>query len=316
MILYEVVIPLALGLLFLFTGAEGLIRGSSALALRFGISPLVVGLTVVAFGTSSPELVVSIDASLKGNSGITLGNIIGSNICNIALILGISSLIRPLKVQAQVIKREIPIMVLVSILFFIFLLNNEISRAEGFIFLAGIIGYTIITIYLSKIENNIIVTHEFEEGLPKPEQKLWLSLVLTIGGLGLLIWGADIFVEGAVAAAERIGVSQLVIGLTIVAVGTSLPELITSAVAAFKNEADIAIGNIMGSNIFNILLILGTSAVIEPVSSTDINILDLLVMLITALLIWPFSISGFRLNRWEGSFLLTAYTIFLLFHVL
>jgi len=312
MTVLEIVILLLLGLILLFIGAEGLIRGSSALALRFGISPLVVGLTVVAFGTSSPELVVSINSSLEGNGGIALGNIIGSNICNIALILGTSALIKPLIVQAQVVKREIPIMIAVSILLFILSLNNEISRLEGLIFFAGIIVYIIISIYLSKKEKNSEVKKEFEENITKQGGKLWKSVVFVIAGLGLLAVGAKIFVDGAVVAAERMGVSQVVIGLTIVAIGTSLPELITSVVAAFKNEADIAIGNIVGSNVFNILSILGVTAIINPVSTSDAGLIDFSLMLLTAILLLPLSWSGYKLSRWEGGFFFAGYVIYML----
>jgi len=313
MTVLEIVILLLLGLILLFIGAEGLIRGSSALALRFGISPLVVGLTVVAFGTSSPELVVSINSSLEGNGGIALGNIIGSNICNIALILGTSALIKPLIVQAQVVKREIPIMIAVSILLFILSLNNEISRLEGLIFFAGIIVYIIISIYLSKKEKNSEVKKEFEKNITKQTRKLWKSVVFVIAGLGLLAVGAKIFVDGAVAAAERMGVSQVVIGLTIVAIGTSLPELITSVVAAFKNEADIAIGNIVGSNVFNILSILGVTAIINPVSTSDAGLIDFSLMLLTAILLLPLSWSGYKLSRWEGGFFFAGYVIYMLY---
>jgi cation:H+ antiporter len=309
----EIVLLLLLGLILLFIGAEALIRGSSALALRFGISPLVVGLTVVAFGTSSPELVVSINSSLKGNGGIALGNILGSNICNIALILGTSALIKPLIVQAQVVKREIPIMIGVSVLLFILSLNNEISRLEGFIFFAGIIVYIIISIYLSKKEKNSEVKKEFEESIPNQGGNLWKSVLFVIAGLGLLAVGAKIFVDGAVAAAERMGVSQVVIGLTVVAIGTSLPELITSVVAAFKNEADIAIGNIVGSNVFNILSILGVTAIISPVSTSDAGLIDFSLMLLTAILLLPLSWSGYKLSRWEGGFFFAGYIVYMLY---
>lgn len=302
-----IIFSLAGGLLLLFAGAEGLIRGSSALALRAGISPLVVGLTVVAFGTSSPELVVSINAALDQNGGIAIGNVIGSNICNIALILGISAIISPMLVQAQVIKREIPIMIGVTLLFSAIMLTGSVSRIEGFILLAGIIIYTFVSIYLSRKENNSAVNEEFKEGLPKASQKIWVSVLLVIAGLAFLIYGANVFVEGAVALAKRAGLSEVVIGLTIVAAGTSLPELITSAVAAYKKEADIALGNIVGSNIFNILSIIGITALISPVDSSGITLVDISVLILTSVLIWPLSRSGSKLSRWEGGILLMVY---------
>jgi cation:H+ antiporter len=311
MSIFTLSLLLAGGLILLFVGAELLIRGSSSLALRFGISSLVVGLTVVAFGTSSPELVVSINASLDGNPAIALGNIVGSNICNIALILGIASLIRPLAVEAQVVKREIPILIAISLLMFILLLNNEISRPEGILFVSGIVVYTSLSIYLSKKETSQKVKSEFEEGIPKAKTTVSVSIIMSIGGLALLIFGSDLFVKGAVGVAEKLQLSQAIIGLTIVSLGTSLPELITSAVAAYKKEADIAIGNIVGSNIFNILAILGITATVSPVVAPDISILDLSFMLGFAFLLWPLTKTGFVLNRLEGSILLLGYLIYI-----
>jgi cation:H+ antiporter len=311
MSIFTLSLLLAGGLILLFVGAELLIRGSSSLALRFGISPLVVGLTVVAFGTSSPELVVSINASLDGNPAIALGNIVGSNICNIALILGIASLIRPLAVEAQVVKREIPILIAISLLMFILLLNNEISRPEGILFVSGIVVYTSLSIYLSKKETSQKVKSEFEEGIPKAKTTVSVSIIMSIGGLALLIFGSDLFVKGAVGVAEKLQLSQAIIGLTIVSLGTSLPELITSAVAAYKKEADIAIGNIVGSNIFNILAILGITATVSHVVAPDISILDLSFMLGFAFLLWPLTKTGFVLNRLEGSILLLGYLIYI-----
>lgn len=307
-----ITISLAGGLILLFAGAEGLIRGSSALALRMGISPLVVGLTVVAFGTSSPELLVSLSAAMDGNGDIALGNIVGSNICNIAFILGISAIIRPMLVQAQVIKREIPVMVIVAVLFSLFLSNNKISRTEGIILFSGIIIYTYMSIYLSRKEKKAVID-EFKEGIPKPSQKIWISILFIAGGLAFLIYGADIFVDGAVALAERAGISDTVIGLTVVAVGTSLPEFITSAVAAFKKEADIAIGNIVGSNIFNILSIIGLTAIFSPVTSKGLAFSDIIILLITSVLIWPLSRTGSKLNRWEGGLLFFGYAVYIFF---
>lgn len=307
----EIIIHLAGGLLSLFIGAEGLIRGSSSLALRIGIAPLVVGLTVVAFGTSSPELVVSLKAAIDGNGDISLGNVIGSNIANIALILGVAALIRPLKVQAQVIKREIPIMIAVSLLLIIFLINNEINRLEGIVFFIGIIIYTIVSVYLARKEKSKEIEAEFTEGIAKKPLKIRIAIPFIIIGLGLLIYGANLFVEGAVAIAKIYGLSQAVIGLTIVAIGTSLPELVTSAVAAFKNESDIAIGNVVGSNVFNILLILGVTAMVIPVSAAGITPIDIIVMLITAIIIFPMTWTKFTLNRIEGALLLSGYVVYI-----
>ncbi len=306
----EIVLYLIGGLVLLFIGAEGLIRGSSNLAIKIGITPLVVGLTVVAFGTSAPELVVSLKAALLGNSSISLGNVIGSNIANIALILGVAALIRPLNVHANVIMREIPIMIGISILLIMLLLDGEIGFIDGVIFVTGIFIYTIVNIILARKEKNPEVDAEFKEGL---ESKLSIpvSILFLVVGLGLLIWGANLFVQSAVAIAKLFNVSDAIIGLTIVAVGTSLPELITSIVASYKKEADIAIGNVVGSNIFNILSILGITALIIPVSSAGISYVDLGIMLITAIVLLPLSKTGFSISRTEGAFLLFGYVVYI-----
>lgn len=315
MTVIEIIIYIAAGLLMLFIGAEGLIRGSSSLALRLGITPLVVGLTVVAFGTSSPELVVSLKAALEGNGDISLGNVIGSNIANIALILGVAALIRPLKIQAVVIKREIPIMIFISLILVLFMINHEIDRAEGIIFFAGIVIYTIVSVYFAKREKSKEVEDEYIEGVAKKSLKIGLAIPFVIFGLALLIYGANLFLEASIEIARRFGMSQAVIGLTIVAIGTSLPELVTSAVASIKNESDIAIGNVVGSNVFNILLILGVTAMIIPVSAAEITMTDIIVMLITAVIVLPMTWTKFVLNRWEGAFLLLGHIIYI-YHLL
>ncbi|HSL90760.1 MAG TPA: calcium/sodium antiporter [Ignavibacteriaceae bacterium] len=307
MTLIEIIIYIIAGLIMLFAGAEGLIRGSSSLALRVGITPLVVGLTVVAFGTSSPELVVSLKAALEGNGDISLGNVIGSNIANIALILGVAALIRPLKVQAQVVKREVPLMILVTLLLFIFLINNEINRPEGVILFIGIIIYSFISIVLAKKEKNKEVEDEFADVVAKKTLKIWMAILFIIIGLVFLVYGSNLFLEASVEIAKIFGMSQAVIGLTLIAVGTSLPELVTSAVAAYKNESDIAIGNVVGSNVFNILFILGITAIIVPVSARGITLIDIIAMLLTAIVILPMAWSKFNLNRTEGAFLLIGY---------
>ncbi|MBE0551544.1 MAG: calcium/sodium antiporter [Ignavibacterium sp.] len=302
----EIVLYLIGGLVLLFIGAEGLIRGSSNLAIKIGITPLVVGLTVVAFGTSTPELVVSLKAALLGNSTISLGNVIGSNIANIALILGVASLIRPLDVHAKVIMREIPIMIGISVLLLLLLIDGELGFIDGLIFVVGLIVYLVVNVLIARKEKNPEIDSEFKEGL-KSKLGITISIVLMIVGLGLLILGADLFVQSAVAIAKIFNVSDAIIGLTIVAIGTSLPELITSIVAAYKKETDIAIGNVVGSNVFNILGILGITALIIPISSVGISYVDLGVMLVTAIILFPLSRSGFSISRVEGVFLLAGY---------
>lgn len=305
----EIILFIAGGLIGLFIGGEGLIRGSASLSLRVGISPLVVGLTVVAFGTSSPELLVSLKAAVDGNSTIALGNVIGSNIANIALILGIAALIRPLQVHANVIKREIPIMIGASVLLILFLLNGTLGLAEGLIFIVLLVAYTVISIIISLKENKEI-ENEFEEGL-KSKLNIPLSVLFIVFGLAFLFFGADLFLKGAVALAKILNVSDAIIGLTVVAVGTSLPELFTSIVATIRNKSDIAVGNAVGSNIFNILSILGISAVIVPIKSEAMSFLDFGVMLAAALILLPLSYTGFRINRLEGALLLVGYSVYL-----
>lgn len=306
----EIVLFLIGGLIMLFIGAEGLIRGSSNLAIKIGITPLVVGLTVVAFGTSTPELVVSLKAALLGNSSIALGNVVGSNVANIALILGVAAIIRPLKVHANVIMREIPIMIGITVLLLIIIIDGEVGFIDGLIFVLGIIAYTVVNVIMARKEKNPEVDAEFEEGL-KSKLGVPVSIVFMVVGLGLLIAGANFFVKSAVAIAKLFQMSDAVIGLTIVAIGTSLPELITSIVASYKKEADIAIGSVVGSNIFNILSILGITALIFPVSSAGINIIDLSVMLFTAIILFPLSRTGFSITRLEGTFLLAGYVVYI-----
>ncbi len=304
------------GSIGLFIGAEGLVRGASSLAIRLGISPLVVGLTVVAFATSSPELVVSIKAAIEGNPGIVVGNVVGSNICNIALILGVAAMISPMNVKSQVIKREIPIMIIVSVILLFILLDDTITRMEGIFLVIGIITYIILGYkYSIKEKDNIEVVKEFEESIPKSPYKIWQSIIFMLAGLGLLVLGSNLFVDGAVAIAEKFGVSQAVIGLTIVALGTSLPELTTSIVASFKNENDIAIGNAVGSNVFNILSILGISSLIRPIADTGITIVDLSIMMFFTILILPLSRSKFTLRRWEGTLLFCGYIAYMIYLV-
>jgi cation:H+ antiporter len=302
----EIILSLIGGLVIMLVGAEGLVRGASALALKVGISPLVVGLTVVAFGTSSPELVVSVGSALEGNSDIAIGNVIGSNISNIALILGITALINPIKVNVQVIKREIPIMIAVTLIFLLMFLNLSLSRLEGALLFAGIIFYTSISYYLSKKENKK-VEQEFEKEIPGVKGKISTSILFVVIGLACLAVGSKFFVDAAVEIAMLFNVSQVIIGLTIVAVGTSLPELITSVVASLKKEGDIAIGNIVGSNIFNLLSILGITAVILPIASEGIKLIDLGMFVLTAVIMLPLARTGFVLNRWEGALLIILY---------
>lgn len=299
------------GLVLLAVGAEGLVRGSSSIALRLGVTPLVVGLTIVAFGTGSPEFVVSIGSALNNNSGLALGNVIGSNISNIALILGIAALIKPLNVRAEIVRRETPIMVIITALFWLLLYDGELGRIDGAILVLGAVAYTFLTYYLSKQKQSKGVDEEFEEAYEKLKGAPWRDIIFIVVGLVLLILGANLLIKGAVTIAQFFGLSDVVIGLTIIAIGTSLPELATSVLAAKKGEADVALGNAIGSNVLNILAVLGITALIQPISTAGVRQLDLAVMLGSAILLNVLLGRKFILDRVEGSILIIGYFIYL-----
>ncbi|MCP3129502.1 calcium/sodium antiporter [Shewanella sp. KJ2020] len=290
------------GFIILTLGAEALVRGASSIALRLGITPLVIGLTIVAFGTSAPELAVSVKSALAGNSGIALGNVIGSNIVNIGLILAITALIRPIEVQSQMVKRDIPLMILASMLFWGLLLDGELSLIDGAVLLSLMVGYLVFS-YISSKNTTDADGEVIEEGPKNP----LLSMLFIAVGIGMLVGGGILFVDGAVDLAKVFGVSEVIIGLTIVAIGTSMPELVTSVIAAFKGQSDIAIGNIVGSNVFNILGILGVTAIVHPVSALGFQPLDFIVMLALAIVVLPFAWSGYKIGRRRGAVLLFSY---------
>lgn len=306
---------LGMGLIALYFGAEALVKGGAGLALRLGLTPLVIGLTVIAFGTSSPEMVVSLQASLSGNGPIAIGNIIGSNICNIALILGLCAMISPLTADAQVIRREVPIMIGASVVALLVLADGHVARWEGAILVTGLIVYTALTVRQARAET-AAASAEFSQELGQRRPTgLGLSIVGVIGGLAILVFGSHFFVKGAVTLAESWGMSQIAIGLTIVAIGTSLPELATSLLASLKRQGDVAIGNVVGSNIFNVLGILGVAALVQPITAPELAWADLGVMMLVALALLPVVRTGGRISRWEGAGLLIVYigyTIWLL----
>lgn len=297
---------LILSLMALYIGAGWLVQGSSALALKANISPLVIGLTIVAFGTSAPELAVSLGATLRGQGDIAIGNIVGSNIFNIGVILGVSATICPLQVKKQLLRIDIPIMLAATILFTILFWNGTLGRMEGLFFLTGIIIYTLFSLLYSRKQ-------EEEPNLELEEQsKHWAVDTLTIiGGLVVLVFASRLLVDNAVSIAKELGVSEAVIGLTIVAAGTSMPELATSVVAAYKHKTDIAIGNIVGSNLFNILAIAGSCSLMHPIEAKNVNYIDLLVMLAISILLLPLMKSGQKISRTEGAALILIYVIYL-----
>lgn len=305
---------LLLGLGLLYFGAQVLIKGGAALAFRFGLSALVVGLTVIAYGTSSPELVVSLQAAFSGNSAIAVGNVIGSNICNIALILGLCSLVQPLTASAQVIRREVPIMIGVSLLLVGVIWDGVIGRIDGALLLSGLIAYTWLTVRAARAAKEGLAEREYDEDFHVGAPGAGRSVALVGLGLAVLIGGSHLFVTGAVEIARHWGISDVVIGLTVVAVGTSLPELATSLVAALRGHSDVAIGNVVGSNIFNVLGILGVVALVHPIDAAGLSRIDLGMMIATAVALLPVARSGGRVNRVEGAILLgvyVAYTVWL-----
>jgi cation:H+ antiporter len=275
------------------------------------LSPLVVGLTVVAFGTSSPELMVSLKAALDGQSAISVGNVVGSNICNIGLILGLSALITPMATSSQIVRIDIPIMIGVTLLSLFFLHDKTLGFTEGAILCAMLLSYIIFSMRLARHSKGDALEGEFEEEFAVSKRGVVADVLMVIGGLALLMVGARFLVDGAVVVARAYGLSEAVIGLTIVAIGTSLPELATSLLAALKKEADIAVGNIIGSNIFNLLGILGITALVTPLQTGGITWIDLGVMTGFALILWPFARRQHRICRWEASLLLAAYAGYL-----
>ena len=295
------------GVLLLYGGAEGLVRGSASVANRLGLTPLVIGLTVVAFGTSAPELVVSVGAALAGNGPIAVGNAVGSNISNVALILGLSALISPPRIHAQIVRLDIPVVVGVSLLMVFLLRDGQLARPEGLLLLAGLATYTVFSVRSAGSESS-----DGGEGAAA-QWSVAADVAWVIGGLGLLIVGARMLVSGAMTVATALGLSQKVIGLTVVAVGTSLPELATSVLAASRRQGDIAVGNIVGSNIFNILGILGAASVVRPLRESGMSVIDLGVMVGFAMALLPLMRSGYRLSRWEGVGLLLGYGAYLFY---
>lgn len=310
------ILILILGFLLLIKGADFFVDGSSSIAKKFKIPPMVIGLTLVAFGTSAPELAVSIDAALAQSNGLVFGNVIGSNIANTLLILGLSAAITPIKISLKTIFKEMPFLIVSTIAMSVMAMDklidnssNVLSRIDGMILLLLFVLY-----FFSMIE--MIVNNKEKDSEEVVSMPLLKSIILTGFGLISIVVGADLTVSGAVSIAVLFGLSETLIGLTIVAIGTSLPELITSVVAAKKGENEIAIGNIIGSNVFNILLVLGVSASINPIIISSRNYIDLLILIVATIFTMLIMFTGQKISKWEGRLMYLSYFSYIAYLVL
>jgi len=294
----------------LYFGADWLVKGSIAISNKLGVSQLVIGLTVVAFGTSTPELAVSISSAIQGLSDVALGNVVGSNIVNIGVILGVSAVISPIIVSKSVIRKEIPLMIGISFLLFAIILDGKIDFIDGVLLVVGIIVFTWYSYRSSKKDADI---EKISVAQVLQKNTFSKSIIFMIAGLLLLIGGSFLTVDNAVIIGTSFGISELFMGLTVVAIGTSLPELITSIVAARKGHADLAVGNIIGSNIFNIMAILGISSLISGITVSEQVLIDVGIMLAFSLVLIPIMRSGFIISRKEGIFLIAGYVGYVIF---
>lgn len=304
-------LQLIAGLVLLAAGAEALVRGSASLARRLRLTPLVIGLTVVAFGTSAPEMLVSVVGAWQGRGDIALGNVVGSNIFNVGLILGLTALIAPIRIRLSLLRIDAPVMVAVTIGAVGLAIGGTVPRWGGGLLLVLLVGFTLFSIAMARREVDAGVNEEFETGVPSGLRSPLLEVTMIVVGLVLLVVGSRLLVTASTAIAQHLGVGDAVIGLTIVAAGTSMPELATSLAAALRGQPDIAVGNVIGSNLFNILGILGASAVFRPLVAPGIQQIDLWVMLAFAIGLLPLLWSGRTLQRWEGLLLLAGYGAFL-----
>lgn len=316
-------VALVVGLVGLVGGAELLVKGSATIASRLGVAPVIIGLTVVAFGTSAPELAVSASAAIGDNADVAFGNVVGSNIGNVLLILGASAVVGGLAVQQRIIRFDIPLLIVVSIAAFAMSLDNRIGRVDGALLFAGLLAYTGWLIREARGERQDIVA-EYTESVETlegdaAERPLWFNVGLVVVGLAVLVVGSQLLVNSATDIAEAAGISDLVIGLTVVSIGTSLPELATSILAAIRGQRDIAVGNVIGSNLFNLMSVLGLSSIVSgngiPVSDVSLR-LDLPVMLAATFVLVPIVWNGFRIERWEGFVLIAFYALYVTYLVL
>lgn len=296
-----------LSFVILFIGAELLVRGGASMALKLGLTPLVVGLTVVAYGTSTPELIVSLKAAFMGQSDIAIGNVVGSNIFNVAVILGLAAVVYPVTTHLQVLKWDAPVLLAVTLLTPLTFLDGVVSKAEGGVLLAVAVAYTVWAVRMAKKDET--EGHEVHVDVPEIKAKgsLFTDILMIVAGLGVLVLGSRVLVDNSVTVAKSLGVSEAIIGLTIIAAGTSMPELATTIVAAFRKQSDIALGNVLGSSLFNLLFVLGGASVIQPVRTTALNPVDLWMMIGVTVVMVPMLATGRRLNRIEGLLLAVSY---------
>ena len=292
---------IVIGIVLVLWGADRLTDGAVAVAEKMKMPQIVIGLTIVAMGTSMPEFCVSLISALKGTSDLAVGNIVGSNIFNTLLIVGVSALVAPMSIMKTTVRKDIPFALVASALLLIMCLDGDISRIDAAILFVMFLIFMYITLRGAKVQGT-----DLEEKEKKP-MATWLSVVWILVGLACLIGGSNLFVDGATAVATKLGVSEAVIGLTIVAGGTSLPELATSVVSARKGNSGIAIGNVLGSNVFNILAILGLTGVISPMTLKGITMTDLSMLVISIILIWRFSFAKYKIERWEGAILTAVF---------
>ncbi len=318
-----IAIYLLAGFTLLVGGAEVLVRGAARLAAQFGIPPLIIGLTVVAFGTSAPETAVSVQAAYAGSGDLAIGNVLGSNIANVLLILGITAMVAPLVVSRQLIRLDVPLMIGASLLVYGLALDGNLNRLNGALLFACIIAYTVFQVVKGRQDTSNQANDEFSEeyGLhQQPKPYAWaVNLGLLLAGLALLVGGANLLVHGAVELARAFGLSELVIGLTVIAIGTSLPELATSLIAVLKGERDIAVGNIVGSNLFNLLCVLGLTALVSPTAvpvASNALAFDFPVMIAVAIACLPIFFNGYRISRWEGALFVSYYLLYTLYLIM
>jgi cation:H+ antiporter len=297
---------LAAGFGLLYVGGEAVVSGAAAIGMRLGIAPVMVGLIIVAFGTSAPELAVSLRAALGGHGGLAVGNVVGSNICNIALILGLTALIRPPTIQAQLIRFDVPVMIGSSAFLILLLIDGSLSRLDGAALILALLVYLTLAVKKAREEQNA-VRRELANALSRPSGYTRKRTLLLLIGLAVLVAGGDLFVRGAVGIAEALEIPSSIIGLSIVALGTSLPELATSIVAAIRGHGDIAAGNVIGSNIFNVLSILGITAAITPLQAEAVSFTDLGLMFAIMMIALPLMFTQTRIQRWEGALLVAIY---------